>query len=567
MFICIEQDSSCSVPVHTFTQDARVETASRGCFSLIGGHLIWFVLYVGWITITLSFTVMAQTSMTFHRGNIGEPDSLDPHLTTSGYSGNIIFEMFVGLTALDAFANIIPGAAHSWSIEQRGTVYTFYIRDGMQWSDGTAVRAADFEYAFKRILDPRTASRAAPMLYVIKNGREVNAGLAPLDTLAVRALDASTLEVRVHSPTPFFLELVAHRAFPVPRWTIEAHGRDWTRAENIVVNGPFILAEWNLHNYVRLIRNPLYFEADNVTLSEVYYHPTENLAVSLKRYRAGELDMVISFPPSQLELIKENMAADLRISQNLGLEYFVFNTAKAPFDDKRVRQALAMALDRVTLTGRVMRGGEKPAYSIVPPGSRSTYGTYDPAYPSWMDWDMNKRRANAVELLADAGFSKAKPLTFTFRYNTHEVHKRVAIAAAAMWKMIGVDVTIQNSELNVLNMDLRNGDYQVARYQWFAEHRDPSTFLYLLESGSIGDNHSKYSNPVFDSLLEQNYRSGDVEKRARFMHEAERIAMEDMPLTPVNYYVSKRLVKPFVRGFQDNVRGINRSHYVSIDRH
>ena len=228
-----------------------------------------------------------QASGVLHRGNIGEPDSLDPHLTTSGYAGNIIFEMFVGLTTVDAFVNVIPGAAESWTISEDGKTYVFTLREGMQWSDGRPVTAADFEFSFKRILDPVTASRSAAMLYVIENARPINGGKLPVDVLGVRATDARTLEIKLEAPTPFFLELIVHRGNPVPQWAIEEHGREWTRPENIVVNGAFILGQWVPQTSLRVVRNPMFFDAGNVSLDAVIYYTTENLTAAFNRYRAG----------------------------------------------------------------------------------------------------------------------------------------------------------------------------------------------------------------------------------------------------------------------------------------
>ena len=522
-------------------------------------------LRIATLIVTLMWTSWSvQAGGVLYRGNIGEPDSLDPHMTTSGYATNIIFEMFIGLTTLDTKARVVPGAAESWIVSEDGLTYVFTMRDGMLWSDGTPVTTHDYEYAFKRILNPETASRAAPMLYMIRNGRPINGGQMPVDDLGVTALDDRTLEIRLEAPTPFFLELIVHRGFPAPRWAIEEHGREWTRAENIVVNGAFKLKEWVPQTSVTVVRNPLFFDAENVALDEVVYYPTEDLTAAFNRYRAGDLDMLISFPPSQFDWIKENLPDDLRMTQNLGLEYITFNTTKAPFDDPRVRLALSMAIDRETITDRVMRGGEVPGYSLIPEGSRAGY---QPAFAFYKDMSPAERVARAKDLLAEAGFGPDNPLSFSFRYNTQEVLRRVAAAVSLMWQRnLGAEVSLLNSDLNVLNADLRNGDYEVARYQWFGEHADPSTFLYLLESDAIGDNHSKYKNAEYDALMREMYATADIGTRMKLMHDAERIVMDEAPIVPLNYYVSKRLVKPYVSGIGDNVRGINLGRYISVDR-
>ncbi|MBL8631023.1 MAG: peptide ABC transporter substrate-binding protein [Rhodospirillaceae bacterium] len=513
------------------------------------------------LLLAASATMSAHAAMSFHRGNTAEPDSLDPHLTTSGYAGNIIFEMFVGLTTVDSKVNVVPGAAESWTISPDGKTYTFKIRKGMQWSDGTPVTAEDFAYAFRRTMDPKTASRAAPLLYMIVNAREVNSGKAPVEKLGVKAIDATTFEVKLLNPTPYFLELIVHRCFPVPRWAIEKFGKDWTKPENIVVNGAFKLAEWIPQSRVKLVRNAKFYAANDVKLDEVYYYPTEDLNAALKRYRADELDTIVAFPPSQFEWVKENLPQDLTLTPNYGLLYYTFNTRKAPFNDPRVRNALSMTLDREMFVEKIMRGGEPAAYSLIPVAVRKDY--VPPPSP-WQGVPMAERITKAKALLAEAGFGPGKPLKFTFRYNTDDIQKRVALAATQTWKALGVEAELLNSDLNVLNADLRNGDYDVARYQWFAEYADPTSFLYLLESTSLGDNHSKYNNQAYDAVMQKVYAEADHAKRLALMQEAEAMALKDSPITPINFYVGKLLKKPYVKGMDANPRGINISRYIWI---
>jgi oligopeptide transport system substrate-binding protein len=423
--------------------------------------------------------------------------------------------------------------------------------------------AEDFAYAFRRTMDPATASRAAPMFSMIENAREVNTGKLPADKLGVRAVDERTFEVRLLNPTPYFAELVVHRCFPVPRWAIEKHGREWTRPENIVVNGAFKMTEWVPNNRIRLVKNPRFFDAANVALDEVNIYVTEDQASAFKRYRAGELDTIANFPPSQLDWIKQNMPDHLQMTQNLGLFYYTFNTRRPPFDDPRVRNALSMVLDRETMTEKIMRGGEEAAYSIVPKGARKSY--VPPPSP-WASLSLPERVAKAKALMAEAGFGPGKPLKFTFRYNTDDIQRRAALAAIQAWKAIGAEAELANSDLNTLNADLRNGDYQVARYQWFAEYADPTSFLYLLEGASLGDNHSKYNNPAFDAAMAKVYAEVDKAKRDALMAEAEAIILAESPITPINFYVSKRLTHPAVKGFDANPRGINISRWVTIAR-
>jgi ABC-type oligopeptide transport system substrate-binding subunit len=505
----------------------------------------------------------AQAETILRRGNIGEPDSLDPHLTTTGYAGNIISDMFVGLTSMDSKANVIPGAAESWTISSDGKLYTFKIRAGMQWSDGHPVTAGDFEYSFRRMLTPATAARGAPMLYMIENAREVATGKKPPTALGVKAVNDATLEIRLSNPAPYFLELIVHRCPPVPRWVVEKYGAEWTRPERIVVNGPFILKEWVPQTRVTLVRNARFYDAKTVALDGVEHATIEDLASSFARYRSGGLDIAVSFPPSQFDAIRASMPQELRLVPILGLEYFVFNTRKPPFDDVRVRQALALVLDRQTVADKVERGGEGPADSLVPPGARQGY--VPPPAP-WTGLAMAERIAKAKALLADAGYGPAKPLKFGFRYNTTEVQKRVAVAAAGMWKAVGAEVELINSDLNTINTSLRNGEFEAARYQWLAEYSDPSSFLYLLESDNVGDNHAKYANPAYDALMRRAYATVDAAARTKLMEQAEAIALNDTPLTPVTFYVTKQLVKPYVKGWDDNARGMHFSRWVRLEK-
>ncbi len=524
---------------------------------------MWLMTVVRIIFCWILLAASAHAATTFHRGGIGEPDSLDPHLTTTGYAGNIISDMFIGLTTVDAKAKLIPGAAESWTISPDGKVYTFKMRAGAQWSDGHPITAGDFEYSFRRMLDPKTAARGAPMFYMIENARDVQEGKKPVTALGVKALNDTTFEVRLTNPTPYFLELVVHRCHPVPKWAVEKFGSAWTRAENIVVNGPFILKEWIPQSRVTLVRNPKFYDAKNVALDSVEHANIEDIASSYARYRAGELDVATSFPPAQIDAIRAATPLELRVVPMLGLEYFVFNTRKAPFNDKRVRLALALALDRNTIAEKVMRGGEVAADSLIPIGGRDGY---TPPKAPWVGFSMSERIAKARALLTEAGYGPGKPLKFSFRYNTSDVQKRVAVAAAGMWKAVGAEVELLNSDLNTINASLRNGDYEAARYQWLAEYNDPSTFLYLLETDDVGDNHAKYSNPAFDDLMRRAYATVDMTARAKLMEQAEAIALADAPLTPVTYYVNRQLVKPYVKGWDDNIRGLHFDRWIKIER-
>lgn len=507
-------------------------------------------------------TASAETAIRI--ANSGEPDSVDPHHVSGTWENRVVGAMFVGLTTEAPDASFIPGAAESWSVSDDGTVYTFTLRDH-SWSDGTPVTAGDFEFALRRILDPETAAQYASLLYPIENAEALNSGeMSGMEQLGVRALDDKTLEITLKAPTPYFLELLTHyTTFPVPKHVVEAKGKEWIKAENIAVNGPYKLAEWVPNTEIRLEKNPGYYDADSVAIDTVYFYPAEDRAAALKRFRAGEIDLMTDFASDQIDWLRENLPDETRISPYLGIYYYPINTQQPPFDDVRVRQALSMAIDRRTIMDKVMRTGEVPAYSFVPPGT-GNYG--NPAFVDWMDEPHDERVETAKSLLAEAGFGPDNPLEFTLRYNTSENHKKIAIAAAAMWKQIGVKADLFNSEVKVHYNDLQEGDFQVARAGWIADYNDAQNFLYLLQTSTGRQNYGRYSNADYDRLMDEAALESDLDKRSKLMREAEAIAMAEQAVIPIYYYVSKNMVASHVKGWVANTKDIHRIRYLSIEK-
>ncbi|RMF13943.1 MAG: peptide ABC transporter substrate-binding protein, partial [Gammaproteobacteria bacterium] len=380
---------------------------------------------------------LAGAKQVLRIANMGEPASLDPHFMSGTWENNIAGNMFLALLTEDAKGDAIAGAAESWTVSDDGKVYTFTLRDHT-WSDGVPVTAQDFEFAFRRVLDPKTAAEYASLLYIIKNAEAVNTGKLPPEELGVKALDKKTLRIELNGPAPYFLSQLTHyTAYPLPAHVVKKYGKDWTKAEHMVSNGAYTLVEWLPNTHVKLKKNPKFYDADNVAIDEIIYYPQEDRAAVLKRFRAGEVDITRDFPSDQIDWLKKNLPEETRIAPYLGTYYYPINTAKAPFNDVRVRKALSMAINREILTEKVLKTGEIPAYSFVPPGT-ANYG--EPAYVDWKDMPYKERVKQAKALLAEAGFGPDKPLTFQLRYNTSENHKRIAIAVAQMWKQLGVKV-------------------------------------------------------------------------------------------------------------------------------
>jgi oligopeptide transport system substrate-binding protein len=496
--------------------------------------------------------------------NAGEPETLDPHHVTETWENRIVGDMFMGLTTEAADGSIIAGAAEGWQASDDGLVYTFKLRDH-SWSDGVPVTAGDFLFAFRRILDPATAAEYAPLLYTIRNAKAINEGtIEDMDALGVQALDAKTLKITLESPTPYFLEQLTHyTAFPVPKHKVEELGDDWVKPGKIVGNGPYTVVEWVPKDHVRSVRNPAFYDADNVSIDSVTFYPAEDRSAATKRFLAGEIDIQYDFASDQIDWLKENLPRETRIAPYLGVYYYAINTRKAPFDDRGVRQALALAIDREAITDKILRTGERPAYGFVPPGT-DAYG--EPAHVDWKDTPYPDRLIKAQDLLAAAGFGPERPLRLTLRYNTSDTQKKVAIAVAAMWKQLGIQTELFNSEVKTHYKDMQEGNFQVARAAWLADYNDAQNFLDLMDSESGVLNYAGYGNPEYDRLMAEASKTADPKARTQLLHQAEAIAMTDMPNIPIFYYVSKDLVASSVKGWIDNSKDIHRTRFLRVER-
>ncbi len=503
----------------------------------------------------------ALAEQVLRRSSPGEPQTLDPQLWLYGQDGNLAQDMFQGLTTVDAAARTIPGLAESWSVSADGLKYSFRLREGLQWSDGTRLDSRDFLYSFRRLFDPATASPSAALLYVIRNARAVNTGERPVDALAVSAPDPRSFVIELEHPAPYLTELLVHRAFPVPRHVIERHGRAWTRAGNLVSNGPFTLAEWRPGQFVRLVRNPRFHDATNVHLDAVLHIPIEDPRAALTRYRAGELDIAISLPSDLIDELRRDFGPQLRLVRQIGLEYLAFNTRRPPLDDARVRRALSMAIDRDVLGERILRAGEPAAYCLVPPGVRN--------YPQgvcadFASWSQQRRRVEARGLLAAAGFGPPRPLTVRFRHPNSETHRRVALAVSAMWQTVGIRTELLSGDLRAHQLAIQQGDFDVARAAWYAEDTDASSFLRLLDSRAGPMNVSGFRDAVYDRELARADGLVDPVARAAALWAAEQRAMTLQPVAPLYVYVGRRLVSPRVRGWVDNPRGVHVNRWLSL---
>ena len=514
--------------------------------------------------LTVALTAAASIALaggTLRVASMGEPASLDPHKVSGTWENYVVGDMFVGLTTENPKAEPIPGVAESWTVSEDGKTYTFKLRES-SWSDGTPMTANDFVFSMQRILDPDTAAEYASLLYIIEGAEAVNKGEAKPESLSVKALDDQTLEIKLTGPAPYFLALLTHyTAYPVPKHVIEKVGKEWTKPQNMVVNGPYKLVEWIPNTHVKLTKNDKYWDAASLSLDNLTFYTQEDRAAVQKRFRAGEIDVAMDFASDQIGWLRKNLPNETRIAPYMGIYYYPINSAVEPFTDVRIRKALSMAINREAIVDKVLKTGELAAYSFVPPG----VAYYDePSEVDWKDVPFGERQKMAKDLLAEAGYGPDNPLEFTLRYNTSENHKRIAVAVVSMWKAIGVKAELFNSEVKVHYADLKQGDFQVARAGWIADYNDAQNFLYLLETRTGANNYGRYSNPEYDQLMLDAEVTSDLQKRGELMRKAEMLAMRDQPVIPIYHYVSKNLVSQKVVGFEDNPQDIHRWRYVSL---
>jgi ABC-type oligopeptide transport system substrate-binding subunit len=504
----------------------------------------------------------ATSPAIIHTGHSGEPDSLDPHLAIAAPSIIVLTDLFEGLLTIDARGLPVAGAAERYSVSPDGRVYTFTLRRGLTWSDGTPLDSKDFLYSFRRLADPATASTSlAGYIDLLKGGHAILARQRAPETLGVTAPDALTVRIELDHPAPYFPTVVALPTLaPVPRHAIEKYGHAWTRPGNFVGNGPFMLAEWVPNGYLKLVRNPRFHAAADVRLDAVVYRPVEDLNVGLRLFETGELETLTNFPPEQLDFIRAKMPAALRLAPSLGVTVYLFNDRLPKFRDPRVRRALSMAIDREALTTRIVRSGDRPAYSLVTPGM---HGYTPPRLPA-MPATAAARIAAARALLAAAGYGPDHPLEVEILHATSEEHERVAVAVASMWQAIGVKTKLRNAERQIVEVATRNGEFDIVRAAWFSPYEDPQGVLSFLRKDDP-KNAAGYANPAFESLMDQAQSTVDPAARYALLTRAEQVLVDDQAVLPLYFLVSRRLVSPRVIGWrEDNLTAFHPDRWLAL---
>lgn len=516
------------------------------------------------LLLNLMWPASALAEQVLRRGNGPDVETLDPHRIEGVAASDVVRDLYEGLVSTGLDAEPVPGVAERWSVDDNGRVYRFYLRTDARWSDGSPVTAHDFVAGLQRSVDPATGSNYSKILSPIKNADAVIAGEMPPEALAVTAVDDVTLDIELTAPTPYFIGQLSHSsAYPVHRPSLEQWGNDFAREGRLVGNGAYQLTRWALQSHIELVRNPHYWDNANTRIDRVIFLSIEDINAEYQRYRAGEIDWTSAVPTTLLSKIKAEMPDDLRTHAYLGVYYYGLNLARAPFkDNPKLRRALSLAIDRELIAERILGDREQAATGWVPPGVQN----HRYAAPHWTGLNRAQRLEKARALYAEAGYSADRPLQLEILYNTSEDHKKIATVIAAMWKQwLGVDVQLRNQEWKVYLQSRRlKADTQVFRAGWIGDYNDPHTFMEIMHS-EHGLNDVGYASQTYDDLLAAARREPDLEQRALLMQAAERQLLDDLPILPIYFYNSRRLVRPTVKGWRGNVMDQHRTQTMYLE--
>ena len=498
---------------------------------------------------------MAESTqeMTFALQN--EPDGIDPSVTNNSFASPFLANCFEGLVTYDTTTgSLIGGDAESWTISDDGTVYTFTLRDGLKWSDGSPLTAKDYLYTFKRILTPATTAQYVSMLTdYIAGAQEYYDGTGTDETLGVKAPDDKTLVITLKEATPYYIDILTMWTFsPVQQATVEANGDQWTASPaTYVCNGPFMISEMNMGESVVLVKNPEYYDAAKVSLDKITFRYITDMSTALLAFESGEIDGSRSFPSSDFARLKADDAGIVSVP-SYGTVFYNFNCSKAPFDNALVRKAFNLAIDRTSLINDVVQIPAEPAYSFIAPGyvvdgkdfvdGRSTF-----------ELSATADVAAAQAALTEAGYPNGEGFPeITLSYYTNDTVKKVVEALAEMLQTnLNIKINISNEEWAIYYPNVQAGNFDLCAMGWSADYLHPMTFLPLLKTGDI-NNLGKYSNPDYDALVAKAQKEVDPAKAMTIMQDADNLASAQYPMLNLYYKANMMLMKSYVQGYYLN---------------
>jgi oligopeptide transport system substrate-binding protein len=507
----------------------------------------------------------ATKAQTLLLGNGAEPEDLDPQIVTAYTDQNILLALFEGLTAIDEkTSQAVPAAAQSWESSPDGLVWTFHLRQGLRWSNGEPLTADDFVQSWQRALSPAIASEFADLLYPIKNAEAFNQGTASdPGALGISAPDTRTLRIVLERPTPYMPALVAQPPwFPVNPRVLNQFGamtkRDtpWTRAGNLVGNGPFTLEEWTPNSRIMVSRNIDYWNADAVTLRQIVFFPNDSPDTEEKDFRAGQLHITYALPVAKIGDYRHGSPELLRIDPFLQTFFLRFNVQKPPFDDPRVRRALSLAIDRNIISRSVLYSAYPPAHSFTPPGC----GGYTAR--AQVDFDIKE----AQGLLAEAGHPGGQGIVpFEVQIRNDGVQPPVMEAVQSMWEReLGIHATLATLEQKTWLQNQEVLNYTVSTAGWAGDFVDPVTFLGLFTTGG-GKNWTGWGDPAYDRLLGDAAQERNPQARLEDFQKAEALLLDRGPVAPLYFGAHSYLIRPEVRGWAPALLGYHRYAFVRLE--
>ena len=469
-----------------------------------------------------------------------DPETIDPALNSAVDGGNMLLHSFECLLAVDQNGQLAPGQAESWETSEDGLTWTFHLRDGLKWSDGSDLTANDFVYSWKRVCDPMVAAPYAETVLSMVEGYD-KAIEGDLDALQVAAQDDNTLVVTLNAPCSYFGSLAAFATLsPVQEATVTANGDAWaTSAETYISNGPFYVSEWVPGSYIMMSKNPYYWNADAIKLDGIKWNLIEDSNAAYSAYQTGEVLMIKDVPTEEIPSLKDN--ADFHVDPIIGTYYISMNLERDAFKDARVRKALSLAIDRDYVANTLMQGTYSPADNFMGPGWIDMDGKQfkDNANGGQSYIDVNNYEADleeAKQLLADAGYPDGEGFpTISYTTNDAGYHKVVAEYVQQAWAQLGIDLQVDIVEWASFTPMRRNGDFDVARNGWVGDYSDPSNMLDLFLSTN-GNNDGKFNNADYDAAIYRSRETLDPTERSKALHDAEDILMEETGCIPVAYY-------------------------------
>lgn len=538
------------------------------CRFCLGSYLRCFAAL---IVLSLSFGCARETNVQLgnreqilHRGVGPDVADLDPQLATGLTDYNILTALFEGLVTEDPVdLHPVPGVAERWDVSSDGLNYTFYLRANARWSNGDPLTAQDFISSFKRILTPTLGAENASLLYVIQNAEPFHRGhLSDFNQVGIKAVDTRTVRITLEHTSPQFLALLTYTPFlPVHLATIEKYGSStqrgtaWARPERLVGNGPFTLKSWKIGQKIVVAKSSTYWDAATVRLKEIHFYPIDSRDVEERAFRTGQLHLTEAIPPSKVDAYRTSEPKTLRIDAYLGTEFYRLNVTCPFLSDRKVRRALALAIDRRAIAENILRGGQQPAFSLTPPDTAG----YTPS--AKLTYDPEAARA----LLAEAGYPNGKDApAVELLYNTSETHRTVAEAVQEMWRReLHLEVKLLNQENKMLLSARRSGDFQILRSVWTADTVDAQSFLDVFTSSS-GNNYTGWKNRTYDQLLFEAARVRNDSAREALLQKAESLLLDEVPIIPIYHYTHVFLIQPSVKNWNPTLLDHHPYKYVYL---